>query len=79
MQDVVWIFNYCSNQQTVGRYEEMKLFENYVDDIICTVRGDPDEYLKFANSLHNNLQFTSEKVNMEGDLAFLDINSGPQK
>ena len=52
----------------------MKLFKRYVDDIICTVRGDRDEYLKFANSLHNNLQLTLEKVNMDGDLAFLDIN-----
>ena len=43
-----------------------------MDDIICTVRGDPDEYLKVANSLQNNLQFTLEKVNMDGDLAFLD-------
>ena len=54
MQDVVWIFIYCSNQQKVGHDKEMKLFNKYVDDIICTVRGDPDEYLKFANSLHNN-------------------------
>ena len=74
MQDVVWICTYCSNQQTMGRYEEMKLFKRYVDDIIRTVRGDPDEFLKFANSLHNNLQFTLEKINMEGDLAVLDIN-----
>ena len=72
MQDVVWICTDCNNQQIVGRFEEMKLFKSYVDDIICTVRGDPDVYLKFANSLHNNLQFTLEKVNMEGNLAFLD-------
>ena len=52
----------------------MKLYKSYVDDIICTVRGDPDEYLKFANSLDNNLQFTLEKINMEGNLAFLQIN-----
>ena len=74
MQDVVGICSYCSNQQRVGPYEEMKLFKKQVDGIICTVRGDPDEYLIFANSLHNNMQFTLEKVNMEGDLAFLDIN-----
>ena len=74
MQDVVWICTYCSNQQTVRHDKEMKLFKMYVDDIICTVRGDPDEYLKFANSLHNNLQFSLEKVNMDGDLAFPDIN-----
>ena len=75
MQDVVWICTYCSNnQQTVGRYEEINLFKRYVNNIICTVRGDPGENLKFENSLHNNLQFTLEKGNMEGDLAFFDIN-----
>ena len=52
----------------------MKLFKRYVDESICTVRGDPDDCLKFASSLHKNLQFTLEKLNMEGDLAFLDIN-----
>ena len=72
MQDVVWICTYYSNQQAVGRYE-MKLFKRYVDDTICTVRGDPDKFLKFANSLHN-LQLTLEKVNMEEDLAFVHIN-----
>ena len=74
MQDVVWICSHCSNQQTVGRYEEVKLFKRYVDDVICTVRGDPDEFLKFANILHHKMQFTLEKDNMEGDLAFPDIN-----
>ena len=71
MQDVVWICTYCSNQQTEGRFD-INLFKRYVDDIICTVRGDPDEHLKFANLSHN-LQFILE-VNMEADLAFLDIN-----
>ena len=61
MQAVVWICTFCSNQQTVGHDKEMKLFKRYVDEIICTVRGDPDEYLKFAKSLHNNLQFTLKK------------------
>ena len=45
MQDVVWICTYCNNQQIVGCFEEMKLFKKYVDDIICTVRGDRDEYV----------------------------------
>ena len=43
--------------------------------IICMIRCHPDEYLIFANSLHNNLQFSLEKVNMEVNLAFLDINA----
>ena len=73
MQDVVWICTYGSNQQSVEKYVEMKLSKRYVDDIICTVRGDPDEYLKFANSLHNNLQFTLKKLNMEGRSVFHDI------
>ena len=59
----------------MGRYEEMKLFKRYVDGFICTVRGDPDKYLKFANSLHSKLTLVNlEKVNLEGDLDFLDIN-----
>ena len=74
MQNVFWICTYCSNQQTVGRYEEMKLLKRYLDDIFCTVCGEPDENLKFANSLHNNQKFTLEKVKTEGDSAFLDIN-----
>ena len=44
MQEV-WICTDCSNQQTVGPYE-MKLFKRYVDDNICTVRDDPDEYIQ---------------------------------
>ena len=45
-----------------------------MDNFICTAHGNPDKYLKFANSLHNKLQFSLEKVYMEGVLAFLDIN-----
>ena len=58
----------------MGPYEEMELFKRYVDDIICTVRGDPHKLLKFEKSFHNNLQFTLEKADMEGDLAFLEFN-----
>ena len=52
----------------------MKLFKRYMDDIICTVRGDPDKYIEMGNCLLNNLQFSLEKVNMEGKLAFVDID-----
>ena len=70
----LYVLQYCSYQQTEGRFEEMKLFKMYLDDTVCTVRGDKDEFSKFAISLHKNMQFTLEKVNMEGDLAFLDSN-----
>ena len=45
-----------------------------MDDIISTIRGDPEEFLKLAISLHNNLQFILEKINTEGNMAFLDID-----
>ena len=73
MQDLVCICTYCSNHQKQERSAEMKLFKMYVDDIICTVRVDPDEYLKFADSFYKNLQFTLKKNNMKGDLTLLVI------
>ena len=74
MQDVVWICLYCSNQQTEGRFEGMQFFKRYVEELICTVRGDRDECLKITISLHKNLQSILEKVNMEVDLGFHDIH-----
>ena len=60
--------------QREGQVEWIKLIKKYVQNIICTVRADIDEYFKFANSLHKNRQFTLEKKNMEEDLASVDIN-----
>ena len=53
---------------------ELKLFKRYVDDIVCTVKGNPLDYLEYANSLHKNLQFTLETPNGSGDMAFIDLN-----
>ena len=53
---------------------ELKLFKGYLDDIVCTVKGNPLDYLEYANSLHKNLQYTLETPNGSGDLAFLDLN-----
>ena len=52
----------------------MKLFLRYVDDIVKTVRGEPSCLLDAANPLHQNLQFTLEKTNSEGNLPLLDLN-----
>ena len=74
MQEFVWIGSYCTEK---GRKEdtlELKLFKRYVDDIVCTVKGSPLDYLEYANSLHKNLQFTLESPNGSGDLALLDLN-----
>ena len=74
MQEIVWICSYCAEE---GRKEdtlELKLLKRYVDDIVCTVKGNPLDYLEYAISLHKNLQCTPETPNGRGDLAFLDLN-----
>ena len=79
MQEIVWICSYCAEK---GRKEdtlELKLFKRYVDDIVCTVKGNPLDYLEYANSLPKNFQFTLEKPNGRGDLAFLDLNINLQE
>ena len=46
----------------------------YVDDIICTVNGEPDTLLRKVNTLHRKLEFTLEKSDENVNLAFLDMN-----
>ena len=41
---------------------------------LCTVKGNPLDYLEYANSLHKNLQFTIQTPNGSGHMAFLDLN-----
>ena len=53
--------------------QQAKLFLRYVDDIVRTVKGDPQKVLRAANLLHPNLQFTIETPNTNGNLAFLDL------
>ena len=53
---------------------DKRRFKMYVDDIVCTVKRNPLDYLEYAKSLHKNLQFTLETPNDSGDLAFLDLN-----
>ena len=53
--------------------QELKLFKRYIDEIVCTVKGNPLSYLEYANLFQKNLQFTRETRNGSGDLAFLDL------
>ena len=53
---------------------ERQLLLRYFDDIICTVNGEPDTLLRKVNTLHRKLEFTMEKPNENGNLAFLDMN-----
>ena len=67
------LFGFAAATDEVAVWGENCL-NSYVDDIICTVSDEPDEYWEVANSSQNNLQFTLEEVNMEGDLDFLYIS-----
>ena len=55
------------------RTQEFKAFKRYMDDIACTGKGNPQGYLEYVNSLHNNLQFTLETPNANGNLTFMDL------
>ena len=53
--------------------QQAKLFLRYVDDIMRTVKGEPEKVLWAANLLHPSLHFTKETPNTNGNLAFLDL------
>ena len=53
--------------------QQAKLFFRYVDDIVRTVKGDPEKVLRAANLLHPNLQLTIETPNTNEKLVFLDL------
>ena len=56
--DVVWMCMNCK-KLPVGDYgRKRKLFERYLDDIICTVKNDPNKLLQEVNDLNPNLEFT---------------------
>ena len=79
MQEIVLICSYCVEKGTKEDTLESKLFKRYVDDIVCTDKENPLDYLEHANSLHKNLQFTLETPNCIGDLAFLCLNINVNK
>ena len=49
---------------------QAKLFLLYFDDIVRTVKSDPEKVLRAANLLHPNLQFRTELRNTNGKLEF---------
>ena len=48
--------------------QQAKLYLRYVDDIVRTVKDNPEKVLWAANLLHPNLQFTIETPNTNGGL-----------
>ena len=69
MQQIVWIYSCCAKNGAAKDTQELKFFNRYMDDIVCTVKGNPLDYLEFATFPHKNLQFTLETPNGSGDLA----------
>ena len=59
--------------------QQAKLFLRYVDEIVRTVKGDPEKVLRAADLLHSNLQFTIETPNINGKLASLDLQNSMDK
>ena len=54
--------------------EELKLLKRYMGDIVCSVKGEPLNYIEYANSLHKNLPYTLETQNGSEDVEFLNLN-----
>ena len=51
-----------------------KIWKRFVDDAFTVIRKDQKEVsLDCLNSIHNNIQFTSEDPNEDGSIPFLDV------
>ena len=74
--ETVWYCMTCKKKQPEAdrTVNCVKVFLRYVDDIVRTVKGNPGVVLEAANKLHPNLQFTIEKLDSNGNFAFLDLN-----
>ena len=73
-QENVCICSFYGEKRTTEDTQELKFFEEYVDDRLCTVKGNPLEYLECANSLHKKVQITLETPNCMRTLALLELN-----
>ena len=74
ISETVWYCRKCIAIREKNKSgQQSKLFLRYVDDIVRTVKGDPEKKLRAANLLHPNLQFTIETPNTNGTLAFFDL------
>ena len=77
------LFLLCRQSATEDT-EELKMFTKYVNALVCTVKGNPLDYLDYVNSLHKislhyleyanylhkNLQFNLETPNGSGVIGF---------
>ena len=74
IRETVWYCRKCIAIREKNKSgQQSKLFLRYVDDIMRTVKDDPEKVLRATNLLHPNLQFTIETPNTNGTLAFLEL------
>ena len=72
INETVWYCGKCiALREKNNSVQQANFFLGYFDDILRTVKGDPEKVLRAANLLHPNLQFTIETPNKNGKLAFL--------
>ena len=63
ISETVWYCRKCIAIREKNKSEQqVKLFLRYVDNIVRTVKGDPEKVLRAANLLHPNLQFTPKET-----------------
>ena len=69
ISETVWNCRKCIATREKNKSEQQAhLFLRYVDDIVRTVKGDPEKVLQAAILLHPNLQFTIETRNTNENL-----------
>ena len=74
ISETVWYCRKCiAIREKKKSLQQAKFFLRYIDNIVRTVKGDPEKVLRAANLLHPNLQFTIETPNTNEKLAFLDL------
>ena len=67
----VWYCRKCiAIRKKSKSVQQAKIFLRYVDDIVRTVKGDPEKKLRAANLLYPNLQLTIETQTQTGNWHF---------
>ena len=66
MEDPVWCCSNCEIMPNSTSRTERKIFERYVEEVICTVKSTPETILNATDQLHNNHGFTVETFDKKG-------------
>ena len=72
MGDVVWKSSLCENSTTDNQNRKRKLFERYVNDIICTVKDHPKKLASTRKQFVKKIRL-QKKIEEKYDLVFLDM------